>query len=69
MRWNYFNECKGSISSHTLFSKIWATKAYVQTLAETEALELKPHRVNILAVASGTVESGFSSRANRKMSM
>jgi uncharacterized protein len=46
-----------------------ATKAYVQTLAEALAVELKPHNVDILAAAPGPVESGFSQRANMKMSM
>jgi len=46
-----------------------ATKAYVQTLAEGLAIELKPHGVHILAAAPGPVKSGFSLRANMKMSM
>ena len=46
-----------------------ATKAYVQTLAEGLAVELKPHGVDVLAAAPGPVESGFSQRANMKMSM
>lgn len=46
-----------------------ATKAYVQTLAEALAVELKPKGVDILAAAPGPVESGFSQRANMKMSM
>lgn len=46
-----------------------ATKAYVQTLAEGLAIELKPHGVDVLAAAPGPVESGFSQRANMKMSM
>lgn len=46
-----------------------ATKAYVQTLAEGIAVELKPKGVDILAAAPGPVESGFSKRANMKMSM
>ncbi len=46
-----------------------ATKAYVQTLAEALAVELKPHNVDVLAAAPGPVESGFSQRANMKMSM
>lgn len=45
-----------------------ATKAYVQTLAEGLAVELKPSGVDILAAAPGPVESGFSKRANMKMS-
>jgi uncharacterized protein len=46
-----------------------ATKAYVQTLAEGLSVELKPHGVDVLAAAPGPVESGFSQRANMKMSM
>lgn len=46
-----------------------ATKAYVQTLAEELAVELKPNGVDVLAAAPGPVESGFSKRANMKMSM
>ena len=46
-----------------------ATKAYVQTLAEGLGVELKPHNVDVLAAAPGPVESGFSQRANMKMSM
>jgi uncharacterized protein len=46
-----------------------ATKAYVQTLAEGLALELKPSGVDVLAAAPGPVESGFARRANMKMSM
>jgi len=46
-----------------------ATKAYVQTLAEGLAEELKPSGVDVLAAAPGPVESGFGLRANLKMSM
>lgn len=46
-----------------------ATKAYVQTLAEALAVELKPHNIDVLAAAPGPVESGFSQRANMEMSM
>lgn len=46
-----------------------ATKAYVQSLAEALAVELKPYGVAILAAAPGPVETGFSQRANMKMSM
>jgi short-subunit dehydrogenase len=46
-----------------------ATKAYVQTLAEALAVELKPQGVDVLAAAPGPVESGFSQRANMRMSM
>lgn len=44
-----------------------ATKAYVQSLAEALAIELKPFGVDILAAAPGPVESGFGKRANMKM--
>ena len=46
-----------------------ATKAYVQTLAEGLAVELEPFGVDVLAAAPGPVESGFSQRANMRMSM
>lgn len=46
-----------------------ATKAYVQTLAEALAVELQIHGVDVLAAAPGPVESGFSRRANMKMSI
>jgi short-subunit dehydrogenase len=46
-----------------------ATKAYVQTLAEGLAVELKSKGVDVLAAAPGPVESGFSRRANMEMSM
>lgn len=46
-----------------------ATKAYVQTLAEGIAEELKPFGVDVLAAAPGPVESGFSRRANMKPSL
>lgn len=46
-----------------------ATKAYVQSLAEALAVELKHHGVDVVAAAPGPVESGFSQRANMKMSM
>lgn len=46
-----------------------ATKAYVQSLAEALAVELKPYNVDVLAVAPGPVSSGFEERANMKMSM
>lgn len=45
-----------------------ATKAYVQTLAEGLALELKPHGVDVLAVAPGPVRSGFGQRARMRIS-
>lgn len=46
-----------------------ATKAYIQSLAEALACELKPYSVDVLAVAPGPVDSGFAQRANMKMSM
>ena len=46
-----------------------ATKAYVQSLSEALALELKEEGIDVLAAAPGPVESGFSDRANMKMSM
>lgn len=46
-----------------------ATKAYVQTLAEALAVELKPKGVDVLAAAPGPVQSGFSERADMKMSV
>lgn len=46
-----------------------ATKAYVQSLGEAIAIELKPEGVDVLCAAPGPVESGFSKRANMKMSM
>lgn len=44
-----------------------ATKAYVQSLAEALAVELKPFGVDALAPAPGPVESRFGQRANMKM--
>lgn len=46
-----------------------ATKAYVQSLAEAIAIELKPYGVDVLAAAPGPVDSGFGKRANMNMSM
>jgi uncharacterized protein len=46
-----------------------ATKAYVQSLAEALAEELKPYGVDVLAAAPGPVASGFGQRANLKMNM
>ena len=45
-----------------------ATKAYVQSLAEGLARELKPVGVDVLAAAPGPVVSGFGKRANMMMS-
>jgi uncharacterized protein len=46
-----------------------ATKAYVQSLAEGLAIELKPLGVDVLAAAPGPVKSGFEQRANMKLQM
>lgn len=46
-----------------------ATKAYVQSLAEGIAIELKSHNVDVLAAAPGPVASGFGQRARMTMSM
>ncbi|MGB0521497.1 MAG: SDR family NAD(P)-dependent oxidoreductase [Flammeovirgaceae bacterium] len=46
-----------------------ATKAYVQSLAEGLAEELKRHHVDVLAAAPGPVLSGFAERANMQMGM
>ncbi len=44
-----------------------ASKAYIQSLGEGLARELKPHNIDVLCAAPGPVTSGFSSRANMKM--
>ncbi len=44
-----------------------ATKAYVQSLAEALAVELKGKGVDVLAAAPGPVSSGFAQRANMQM--
>lgn len=46
-----------------------ATKAYVQSLAEALAVELKTHGVDVLAAAPGPVRSSFGKRANMRMGM
>ena len=46
-----------------------ATKAFVQTLAEGLAVELKSFGVDVLAAAPGPVDSGFGKRANMNMNM
>ena len=46
-----------------------ATKAYVQSLGEGLAVELKEHGIDILAAAPGPVASEFAERANMKMDM
>lgn len=44
-----------------------ATKAYVQSLGEALAIELKPKNVDVLAAAPGPVASEFSKRADMQM--
>jgi len=44
-----------------------ATKAYIQSLSEALAIELKPFGIDVLAAAPGPVDSGFGQRANMKM--
>jgi uncharacterized protein len=44
-----------------------ATKAYVQTLAEGLAAELRPFGVDVLASAPGPVDTGFAARADMRM--
>lgn len=44
-----------------------ATKAYVQSLGEALAVELKGHKVDVLSAAPGPVNSGFADRANMQM--
>lgn len=44
-----------------------ATKAYVQSLAEGLAEELRPHGIDVLAAAPGPVDSNFGKRADMKM--
>lgn len=44
-----------------------ASKAYIQSLAEALAIELKPFGIDVLAAAPGPVNSGFGQRANMKM--
>ena len=44
-----------------------ASKAYVQSLGEALALELKPFGIDILCAAPGPVDSGFAERANMKL--
>lgn len=46
-----------------------ATKAYVQSLAEALAIELRPHGVDVLAPAPAPVKSGFETRANMKLDL
>ena len=44
-----------------------ATKAYVQSLAEGLHAELRPHGVDVLALAPGPVHSGFAAEAGMTM--
>lgn len=45
-----------------------ATKAYVQSLAEALAVEMKGFGVDVLAAAPGPVHTGFEARANMRQS-
>ncbi|MEM8909144.1 MAG: SDR family NAD(P)-dependent oxidoreductase, partial [Bacteroidota bacterium] len=44
-----------------------ATKAYVQSLGEALAIELRPKGVDVLCAAPGPVQSGFAHRADMNM--
>ena len=44
-----------------------ATKAYVQSLAEALAIELKPEGIDVLSAAPGPVASGFAKRSGMIM--
>lgn len=44
-----------------------STKAYVQNLAEGQAVELSGSGVDVLAVCPGPTQTGFSDRARMKM--
>ena len=44
-----------------------ATKAYIQSLAEGLAVELKPHGVCVVSSAPGPIETGFGVRAGMRM--
>lgn len=46
-----------------------ATKAYVQSLAEALAVELRPFGVDVLSAAPAPVESGFAKRADMQLGM
>ena len=46
-----------------------ATKAFVQSFAEGLHGELKPFKVDVLAVAPGPVSTGFAARASMKFSL
>lgn len=47
------------------FAVYAATKAYVTSFSEAIRLELKDHRVRVLAVCPGPVKTGFGDRARR----
>lgn len=47
------------------FAVYAATKAYVTSFSEALRLELRDHRVNVLAVCPGPVKTGFGDRARR----
>ncbi|MEM7572906.1 MAG: SDR family NAD(P)-dependent oxidoreductase [Bacteroidota bacterium] len=44
-----------------------ATKAYVQSLGEALAVELRPQGIDVLCAAPGPVESEFAERANMRL--
>lgn len=46
-----------------------ASKAFVQSLGEGLARELKPEGIDVLCAAPGPVNSGFGDRANMKMNI
>ncbi|MET1259024.1 SDR family NAD(P)-dependent oxidoreductase [Flagellimonas sp. DF-77] len=46
-----------------------ASKAFVQSLGEALAAELRPLGIDVLCAAPGPVESGFGNRANMNMGM
>lgn len=46
-----------------------ATKAFIQSFAEGLRIELKPYKVDVLAVAPGPIQSGFAQHANMQMNM
>lgn len=52
------------VPGHATYS---ATKAYVQSFAEALHGELRPHGVDVLAVAPGPVRTGFGDRAGLTM--
>ena len=46
-----------------------ASKAFVQSLGEALAIELKGDGIDVLSAAPGPVATGFAKRANMKMDM